>query len=317
MTHHFNNHLENFLEMLAAERAAAGNTIISYRKDIQDYLAYLVRYNVVISEENKAIFQQYVQHLASACGLSAKSIARKISSVRQFYQFLVLEEHLPLNPILRVTLPKRGRDLPKSLAVTEIEQLLQCAAQDKQSKEGIRLYAMLEILYSTGLRISELVTLKLSDLQKHIPSNTLCEYIVVKGKGGKERLVVLNQNAAQAMETYLKVRQKFFPVIKESDWLFPSPNKQGKVSFITRQRFGQLLKDLAIKAGIDPSKVSAHKVRHTFASHMLQNGANLRLVQELLGHSDISTTQVYTKVLDSAAKNLVLDQHPLVDHDVE
>ncbi len=302
-------YLENFLEMLSAERNVSKNTLLSYKVDLEYFLKFLKGKNSSLEGCDNKMFSSYLISL-SENHLSSKSIRRKISSLRQFFQFLANEKIIQNNLTIDLEMPKKEQSLPKALAQDDVMKLINTSYLDK-SVEGLRLTAMLEILYSTGLRITELVTLKMQSLQK--TSTSLEQFMIVKGKGGKERLVILNDQAVEALKEYLKVRLNIFKKNITTDWLFPSLEKSGKVTHFTRQRFGQLLKELAIDAGTDPKKLSPHKIRHSFASHMLENGANLRVVQELLGHCDISSTQIYTKVLSENAKKLVFEKHPLTN----
>jgi integrase/recombinase XerD len=300
-------HLEHFLEMMAAERSASNNTLESYRRDLSSFLIYANQKKIELNQVSFDFLNSYL----SSMDFSNTTIARRVSSLRQFFAFLTSEEIIPHNPALKLEFPKKPKHLPKALSQAEIDGLFK--AIDANDNEGIRLTAMLEVLYSTGMRITELVSLKMKALQisSHNQGKQVGEYLLIKGKGGKERIVLLSKPAIDALEAYLKIRNNFIGKKQTSEWLFPSFNQQQQISHLTRQRFGQLLKDLAIKANIDPKKVSPHKIRHSFATHMLSNGANLRVVQELLGHSDISSTQIYTKVLSEDAQNLVIKKHPL------
>jgi integrase/recombinase XerD len=302
-------YLENFLEMLSAEKGVSKNTIISYKTDLLDFIQFTNKHNVAIIDQDYTFLSSYIASLSNRA-LNARSIARKLSALRQFFQFLVSEKIVSTNPALDLNMPKKPQTLPKALTQEDLTKLLNTAALDN-TPEGLRLHVMLEILYSTGLRISELVALKMQNLQKDLSSKQIEKFMIIKGKGGKERLVILNEQAVEALERYLKVRLSLLKSPTPTDWLFPSMEKSGKITHLTRQRFGQLLKELATDSGVDPKKLSPHVIRHSFASHMLENGANLRIVQELLGHSDISSTQIYTKVLSDSAKKLVFEKHPL------
>jgi integrase/recombinase XerD len=237
--------------------------------------------------------------------LAASSLARKLSSLKQFFHFLYSEKERDDDPTLSVSSPKQVKALPKCLSLEEVDQLLTCASNDN-SAEGARLYALLELLYATGLRVSELVALPLQTILSS--KGELNRALLVKGKGNKERLIPLNMHALEAVKTYLKHRQEFLGRRKDSAYLFPSSSKE---QHLTRQRFGQLLKALALKANLDPTKLSPHVLRHSFASHLLAGGADLRVIQELLGHSDISTTQIYTHVQNDKLAELVNNHHPL------
>lgn len=293
------NFLESFLEMLIAERGASLNTLSAYKFDLEsfnDFIKPKAIEKIVIED-----LRDFVHYLKEQ-DYNERSINRKISALKQFYQFLFSEDIIRDNPALELELQKQRKSLPKYLTIEEIEKLFEFISQN-QSPESIRLACMLSILYSSGLRVSELVSLKLSNFDNHQPI-----YKVI-GKGNKERIAILNDQARKFLNQYLKCRGKFI-TIKEnySPWLFPSESKEGH---ITRQRFGQILKDLAINAGVDPNRVSPHVLRHSFASHILENGADLRSIQELLGHSSISTTQIYTHLANDKLKRVVSEFHPL------
>ncbi len=303
-------HLNNFIEMLAVERSAANNTILSYRKDISDLILFLTSKNNDITKVNHSEIVCYINDLNNQ-KLANSTIARKISSIRQFFEFMISEKLRPDNPALKIAIPKRNQLLPKSLPENSIEKLLESAEADK-SAEGIRNAAMLETLYATGMRISELVTLKIQSLERNLTDNSLLNSMLISGKGGRERIVILSDSAISKLSEYLIIRQHFLESRSYiTDWLFPSLTKRGKITYISRQRFGQILKSIALSNGIEPKLISAHKIRHSFASHMLRNGANIRIIQELLGHVSISSTQIYTKVYPSRAAEAVLLNHPL------
>ncbi|MFQ3307079.1 MAG: integrase/recombinase XerD [Candidatus Midichloriaceae bacterium] len=306
--------LEYFLEMLVAERGISMNTVYSYKKDIKDLYDYLddkgIDINLVLSSD----IHKFIIELSNK-NLNPKSISRKISAYRQFFLFLVAEGIISNNPAADISAPRKTESLPKALSKEVVEKIIEAALQD-DTKEGIRAYAMLEVLYSTGMRISELVNLQMRSLENFLKDDSV-NVIIIKGKGGKERAVVLNYMASLALKQYFSIRRKFFKKGEKSNWVFPSYTKSGLLTSITRQRFGQILKNLAILAEIDPVLISPHKLRHSFATHMLENGANLRIVQELLGHSDISSTQIYTKVSNLRAKNLILNKHPLANKEID
>ncbi len=302
------NYMEYFFEMLIAERGATENTILSYKKDIKDLFDYLELNHIALEKVTPFIVKDFIAKLSKK-NLGAKTIGRKISALRQFFSFLVSDGIFKENPTLNIIMPIRPESVPKALSKNILSQLIETAYNDV-TKEGIRDYAMLEILYSTGMRISELVALEMKSLEG-FSSDSEVNLLIVKGKGQKERAVILNQKACKALKNYLNIRNKFLSAGIKVNWVFPSISKNKKIIHISRQRFGQILKEIAIKSNIDPSIISPHKIRHSFATHMLDNGANLRIVQELLGHSDISSTQIYTKVSDSKTKKLLLDKHPL------
>ncbi len=291
---------------MAAERGASPHTLSAYKRDLCDFSALLSRNGSNMLQADQAVIRHVLRVLAEA-QLSPRSVARKLSALRQFYHFLATEGHRQDNPTFDLDSPQQGVPLPRVLSEADIRQLLSAAHQDK-TIEGIRLTALLEVLYASGLRVSELVGLKMAVLQRErVPdgsSGELRPFLIVEGKGKKERLVPLNIPALAALEAYLSLRHQG----DASPWLFPSSSKEGH---ITRQYFGKLLKALAAKAGLDPATLSPHVVRHSFASHLLAHGADLRVIQELLGHVDIVTTQIYTHVQTDRLKELVTQHHPL------
>lgn len=293
-------HVESFLEMLSAERGASANTLEAYRRDLTRFAARLAARGVSIEAADTDAVRDHIQDLARA-GLAPGTSARHLSSLRQFYRFLFAEGIRRQDATAGIDSPRQGRALPKVLGEAEVDALL-AAARAVKGAGGIRLTALLEILYATGLRVSELVTLPLSALPRE------AGVLIVLGKGAKERMVPLGGAAIEAMTAYRAVRGHFLHRGREVKWLFPS---RGASGHLTRQRFAQLLKRLAAAASIDPARVSPHVLRHAFASHLLANGADLRSVQQMLGHADISTTQIYTHILDQRLKSLVQAHHPL------
>jgi len=291
---------EIFLEMMAVERSAAARTIDSYRRDLEDFSGFLGGQNIGLDSAGKDNVRAYLAAL-TADGLAASTVARRLSTLRQFYRFLYAEGLRENDPSLDVDGPKLRRPLPKYLSETEVEKLLEEAYARKDPK-GLRLTALLEVLYAAGLRVSELVSLPFSAVKADL------RYLIVRGKGSKERVAPLNDAAVDALFAYRNVRTYFLPGDQPSPWLFPSRGKSGHLS---DRRFAQLLKELAVACELPPAKVSPHVLRHAFASHLLANGADLRSVQQMLGHADISTTQIYTHVLESRLKSLVEDHHPL------
>ena len=287
--------------MMLAERGASLNTIDAYRRDIDQYLVFLSRVGADGTTASADHVRRFIDRLAGA-GLSARTQARKLSAIRQFQQFLMLEGLRDGDPTSTVDAPRLGRPLPKVLDFADVDALL-AAARDADGWRGVRLAALLEILYATGLRVSELVGLKLSSLSRD------GRIVTVRGKGGKERLVPLGEGARDALNDWLPLRDR---MAKDGGgpgpWMFPSRAAAGHV---TRDAFAKQLRDLAVAAGVDPARVSPHVLRHAFATHLLANGADLRSVQQMLGHADISTTQIYTHVLDERLKSLVRDVHPL------
>lgn len=293
--------------MLVAERGASANTVAAYRRDLRDFTAHLTRKKLEISAIQRPDIEKYISGL-TADGLSPASIARKLSAIRQFFQFLFSEKIRKDNPTATLETPKQGRRLPKTLSHKDIDALLCAAAADK-TPTGLRLAAMLELVYSAGLRVSELVGMKLSALGARPNATAVTtDALIIHGKGNKERMVPVGSAARKALSDYLAVRQTFLEEGQTSPWLFPYHRAEG---FITRQQFGVMLKELALKANIDPEKISPHTLRHSFASHLLAGGADLRVIQELLGHADIATTQIYTHVNSERLNQLVQQNHPL------
>jgi integrase/recombinase XerD len=304
-----------FLDMLAAEQGAGPNTLDAYRRDLTDFSEFLARRGQgFVSAETQAL-RDYLADL-DARSFKSSSVARRLSAMRHLYRFLMNERIRNDDPAAILSGPKRGRSLPKVLSIGDVDRLLTRAkalteipeASPLQRLRAMRLYCLLEVLYATGLRVSELVALPLSASRRD------AAMIVVRGKGNKERLVPLNQASRQAMVDYLAAIEALKPDSKKntasSKWLFPSFGESGH---LTRQHFARDLKELAASAGLPPRLVSPHVLRHAFASHLLHNGADLRIVQTLLGHTDISTTQIYTHVVEERLKSLVRDLHPLAE----
>jgi integrase/recombinase XerD len=299
-----------FLEMMAAEKGAAANTLDAYRRDLADYTGFLEQARIGITDARKADVSRYLQAL-SVAGLKPTSRARRLSAVRQLYKFLEAEGTVAESPAEGLKAPGKARALPKTLSVDEVDRLIATAAGAADGLSGrdlvraVRHHCLLEMLYATGMRVSELVSLPRSVL-KGDP-----RLLAIRGKGGRERLVPLNASARRALERYLALgsapEDGVAPMI-QTRYLFPSRGGQGH---LTRQRFAQDLKETAIAAGLDPERVSPHVLRHAFASHLLDRGADLRSVQSLLGHADISTTEIYTHVLEERLKRLVTEHHPL------
>ncbi|WP_425407367.1 site-specific tyrosine recombinase XerD [Hwanghaeella sp.] len=292
--------VEPFLEMLMVERGAAANTIEAYRRDLIDYCGFLKSRSVAPDTADSDHIRQYLAGLARQ-GVKASTAARRLSSLRQFHKFLFAEAIRQDDPTVVIDAPRRGRPLPKIMSEEDVDRLLAAAGADV-GPEGTRLQCLLELLYATGMRVSELVTLPVTAVLRDEP------FLLIRGKGDKERIVPISLPARLAVNAYLEDRSEHLPDGRESPFLFPSRGKEGH---LTRQRFGQILKELALEAGLDPAKVSPHVLRHAFASHLLANGADLRVVQQLLGHADISTTQIYTHVQEERLKALVEANHPL------
>lgn len=303
-------HVAAFLEMLAAEKGAAANTLDAYRRDLADFSVFLARGAISLAGVRKADVSRYLQDL-SAAGLKPASRARRLSSVRQLYKFLEAEGVVRESPATGIAAPGKGRALPKTLSVDEVDRLIAEAERAAQRLSGrdlvraLRHHCLIEMLYATGMRVTELVSLPRAVL-KGDP-----RVLTIRGKGGRERLVALNSAARAALDRYLALgaapEDGVAPVVA-TRFLFPSRAEGGH---LTRQRFAQDLKETAIRAGLDPERVSPHVLRHAFASHLLDRGADLRSVQSLLGHADISTTEIYTHVLEERLKRLVAEHHPL------
>jgi len=302
--------VELFLDMQAAERGAGTNTLDAYRNDLGDLVAHLHAAERTIASANTDDLRDFISNLANR-GFKPSSVARRLSALRQLFRFLYTEGKRTDDPAAVLEGPKRGHALPKVLSIAEVDQLLkQARAAVEDAKlppttrlRAARLLCLLETVYATGLRVSELVALPASAARRDQ------HMLVVRGKGGKERLVPLNQSAKGAMEGYLALRAESEGKT-QSKWLFPS---FGEAGHLTRQHFARELKALGACCGITAERLSPHVLRHAFASHLLHNGADLRVVQTLLGHADISTTQIYTHVLEQRLKTLVRDLHPLAD----
>jgi integrase/recombinase XerD len=295
------NWAEAFLEMMAVERAAAKNTLNAYARDLADAQGFLAGRGRDLADAAAEEVEVYFVELG-ARGLSPATAARRRAAVRQFYRFVLGEGWRADDPSRRVEAPKKGRSLPKVLSREEMDRLIAAAAA-RDGAQGLRLACMVELAYASGLRISELTGLTLAALARD-PA-----YLVVRGKGGKERLAPLNATARTAVKAYLEVRPRFLPKgDKANPWLFPSRGAAGR---LTPRRFAQLLDEAAADAGIDPTRVSPHVLRHAFATHLLEGGADLRVVQTLLGHADIATTQIYTHVAGDRLRQVVETKHPL------
>ncbi|MEA2980083.1 MAG: integrase/recombinase XerD [Alphaproteobacteria bacterium] len=299
--------IELFLDMIAAERGASANTLDAYRRDLADFSADLNRAGSSVTAADSDELRAHLGRLSKR-GLAAASVARRLSAIRQLYRFLYSEGHRSDDPAAVIAGPKRGRSLPKVLTIKQVDDLLEQArggvkAEAKSERlRAARLNCLLEVLYATGLRVSELVALPEAAARRDQ------RMLVIRGKGGRERLVPLNDQAKRTMTDYLQLRAE--AKLDKSKWLFPSFGESGHLS---RQHFARELKALAAAAGLKASQVSPHVLRHAFASHLLQPGADLRVVQTLLGHADNSTTQIYTHVLEERLKSLVRDLHPLAE----
>jgi len=296
--------IEAFLEMMAVERDASPHTLAAYGRDLADAQTWLNDAGGLMNAPQEALEAWFAD--LSRRGLSAATAARRRASVRQFYRFALGEGWRADDPSRRLDAPKQGRSLPKTLSRDEIEALL-TAAGAADSTAGLRLIVLVEMAYASGLRVSELLALKVEAVRRD-PA-----YLIVRGKGGKERLAPLNMPAREAIKAWLNARDAARkPNTPDSAWLFPSHGKSGH---LTPRRFAQLLDQAAITAGIDPARVSPHVLRHAFATHLLEGGADLRVVQTLLGHADISTTQIYTHVAVDRLSQVVHANHPLAKDD--
>ena len=292
-----------FLEMMSAERGAAANTIEAYRRDLADYTAFVTAEKQTLLTCPRDTVTAWLDDLKEQ-GLSASSSARRLSAIRQFHKFLCADGIRSDDPTRIVASPRSRRALPKILSVAEVDRLLALAeeqanapARPQKQLSAQRLYVLLEMLYATGLRVSELVSLRRAAVMRD------AAFLTVKGKGGKERIVPMNDRARDAVRLWIKT-------LPPGPFLFPAKGEEG---YLSRQVFARDLKTLAGDAGISASRVAPHVLRHAFASHLLAGGADLRVVQMLLGHADISTTQIYTHVLDEKLRNLVESHHPLAN----
>ena len=298
--------IENFIEVLASEKGLAANTRSSYKNDILQFFIIIKKNDSFPKEFTSDDIEKYIKLLKEK-GLEKNSISRKLSSLNHFFNFMIEEDIIHLNPIKKLEFPKVNKKLPTIISMDQIDKLILHSKNDK-SPNGIRLNVMIEILYATGIRISELVEMKISSL--HEKKN----FLLIYGKGNKERLVPISNNTKKTIDEYLKIRSFFMLKDQDSKWLFPS--KQSSKGFISRQRFNQLLIELSHQAKLSIKRISPHKLRHAFATHLLENGIDLRSLQQMLGHSDISTTQIYTHVLKDRLKKIIEDSHPLSKIDI-
>lgn len=293
--------LDNFIEVLASEKGLAFNTRISYKNDILQFFKYIKKNEIEIQDVVSSDLEKYLLYFKNK-SLEKASISRKLSSLNHFFNFLVEDNITKDNPVKGLELPKQTKKLPTILSIEQVDKLISISKKD-DSPSGVRLNTMIEILYATGIRISELVEMKLSSLYEDK------NFLLIIGKGNKERLVPISDNTRVTINKYLGIRNHFIIKEEESKWLFPS--KQSSKGYISRQRFNQLLSELSQKAELNIKKISPHKLRHAFATHLLANGVDLRSLQQMLGHSDISTTQIYTHVLKDRLKKIVEENHPL------
>lgn len=293
-------HITSFLQMMSVERGASTNTLDSYRRDLEQLEDFLHGRKKRVETANTEDLRLYIKQIHDS-GYAPRTAARRLSALKQFFRFLYGERIRPDDPSNTLDSPKQGRPLPKFLEEEEVSQLLKEAQQDTSPK-GLRLSCLLEILYACGLRVSELLTLPLSALTRQTGM------LIVTGKGNKERMVPITQKALDAAELYRPHRHAFLKEGQENQWLFPS--KSAKEGHLTRASFDRELRQLAVNAGIT-KKVSAHILRHSFASHLLDHDVDLRTLQQMLGHADISTTTIYTHMIGEREKQLVLNKHPL------
>lgn len=294
--------------MMLAERGIAKNSALSYRRDLLDFKGHLSEHKLRELDVKPDNISNYIECLAKKT-LSARSINRKVSTIKSYYEFLISENHTDYNPVLLIDLPKYSAKLPSILSVNDIKILLgYCKGEDEP--EAIRLNAMIHLLYASGLRVSELVSVKISAILVNQLAGEVKKVFTIIGKGNKERAIIINDQTAGALGAYLKVRELFVTPSnpKSKLYLFCSRAAEG---YMTRQNFALLLKRVAIECGLDSENISPHVLRHSFATHLLEGGADLRVIQELLGHADISTTQIYTKVETGRLKKVLEQYHPL------
>lgn len=300
-----------FLDAIRAERDAAENTLLAYRRDLQDYAAHLAARGVSLAQATRADMEDYLAALGEA-GLAPATRARRLSALRQLHRFAFEEGFRDSDPAATLEGPRPPKRLPGALSVEEVDRLLTAARRGGGSAakggrnaepDRVRLTCLMEVLYATGLRVSELVSLPVAAVRGDP------RMILVRGKGGRERVVPLSEDARDALADWLRLRDAEERKTKTaSPFLFPSRSKAGH---LTRERFFQMIKALAVEAGLEPTRVSPHKLRHAFATHLLAGGADLRSIQTLLGHADIAATEIYAHVLEERLKELVLTKHPL------
>ncbi|MDX5462257.1 tyrosine recombinase [Wolbachia endosymbiont of Oedothorax gibbosus] len=311
-----NLYITYYIDALASERSATQNTLESYRSDLHQFEEFLLESSTTLVGANKTNIKDYVKSLCTQKKYKSSSISRKISAMKNFYKCLFNDGIIDFNPApandAELKNPKVSRPLPKYLSVKEIFLLMdtvrKSASESNKEISSKRLCAILDILYSSGMRVSELINMKLCEVSHLINSNNKECYIIIKGKSDRERQILFNEQALQSLRNYLSVRDNLISKEKESDWLFPGdkPNKP-----ITRQRVGQLMKELARKCNIDENKISPHVIRHSFATHLLDSGANIVLIQKILGHTNLSTTQIYTHIANEKLKDKLADSHPI------
>lgn len=302
------SYIHQFLNYKQVVKGASQNTVCAYKRDLEKYHAYLVSVHQEPLCATPQTILDWTAHLRTA-DIHMSTVARHISVVKQFYKYLVLHQYRPDNPALDIPVPKRAEKLPPDLSIGDVDALL-AEAKVVTNTDEIRLYCIMEMLYATGLRITELVSLPMASVQHTLrQTDRWANVLLVQGKGGKERLVPLSPDAKDALLAYLDIRENFVTGQESQKYLFPSSGK--KTPHLTRQRVFQMIKHLAKQAGLNPDTISPHTMRHAFATHLLNGGADLRAVQHMLGHSNISTTQIYTHILEHRIRELVGQNHPL------
>jgi integrase/recombinase XerD len=299
--------IATFLEAQAAELDAARNTLLAYARDLKDVSGWMTGEGIDLMSAAQGDLERYIVHL-DAIGLSRATRARRLSAVRQFYRFAYEEGWRADNPAVRIKGPARQKRLPKTLSEEEVERLLTAARDTGRASDRVRNICLMELLYATGMRVSELVSLPVSAARGDP------RMILVRGKGGKERMVPLSPPAREALTAWLRLRDEAAEAERLQSGGQPSPflfASRGREGHLTRHRFYMMMKDFAVAAGVSPEKVTPHTLRHAFATHLLARGADLRAIQTLLGHADVATTEIYTHVLQDRLQNLVLDHHPM------
>ena len=298
-----------FLEAQAAELDAARNTLLAYARDLKDFAGWLNASSLDFDTADKADIEAYLIH-CDAQGLARATRARRLSAIKQLYRFAFEEGWRADNPAVQIKGPGREKRLPKSLGVDEVDRLIGAAQVTGRTREDrLRNTCLMELLYATGMRVTEIVSLPISAARGDP------RMLLIRGKGGKERMVPLSPPARTALALWLGVRDDQDAELAQSRqpasrFLFPS---RGAAGHMTRHRFYMLIKELAVAGGVMPSKVTPHTLRHAFATHLLAGGADLRAIQTLLGHADVSTTEIYTNVLDARLKELVMEHHPMAE----
>jgi integrase/recombinase XerD len=302
------NYISLFLDMLSAERNASKNTIEGYQRDLNNFAEFLA--GADISQTSADDIRSFLKYLESE-QLKKSTIARKLSALKQFFNFLMVEKYISKNPCKVIESPRKDKKIPKFLTDEEVEQLVNVASEDNSAK-GLRLQLILSLLYATGLRVSELVGLRQNMLYKKVIDNVEYHYFIIRGKGDKERIVPVEGATLAILTEYLNSIKTDDKKQSKNDYIFASSSKTANKA-ITRHQVANILKACALKAGINPEKISPHIMRHSFATNLLENGMDLRMLQEILGHADISTTQIYTHINPARLKNFVEENHPLAN----